>query len=110
MGGRPQKREKASGRKGWELGSTGNVKWIHVGIGVRCPRLRCPRFTLSSLGRWDVGTGTRWPRWDVGTLGRLDVWTFGRWDWVTFEAWDSLASFYVGTGTRWPRWYRFTLV
>ena len=33
MGGRPQKREKASGRKGWELGSTWNVKWIHVGIG-----------------------------------------------------------------------------
>ena len=61
MGGRPQKREKASGRKGWELGSTWNVKWIHVGIGVRCPRLRCPRFTLGcwygdSLGRWDVGT------------------------------------------------------
>ena len=33
MGGRPQKREKASGRKGWELGSTWNVKWTHVGTG-----------------------------------------------------------------------------
>ena len=73
MGGRPQKREKASGRKGWELGSTWNVKLIHVGIGVRCPRLRCPRFTLSSfyvgmLVRGLVGT---LGRWDVGTLGRL---------------------------------------
>ena len=32
MGGRPQKREKASGRKGWELDSTWNLKWIHVGM------------------------------------------------------------------------------
>ena len=32
MGGRPQKREKASGRKEWELGSTWNLKWTHVGI------------------------------------------------------------------------------
>lgn len=71
MGGRPQKREKASGRKGRELDSTWNLKWTHVGIGVRCLRwdvgtglrcLRCPRFTLSSFYgftglRWDVGTG-----------------------------------------------------
>ena len=65
MGGRPQKREKASGRKEWELGSTWNLKRIHVGIGVRCLR-------------WDVGTGLRCPRFTlssfyVGTLGRGDV-------------------------------------
>ena len=71
MGGRPQKREKASGRKEWELGSTWNLKWTHVGTGLRCLRwdvvlvFRCPRFTL---GRWYrfyivlvyVGTGLRW--------------------------------------------------
>ena len=55
MGGRPQKREKASGRKEWELGSTWNLKWTHVGIGVRCLR------------------------WDVGTLGRCPRFTWGRW-------------------------------
>lgn len=89
MGGRPQKRERASGRKEWELGSTWNLKWTHVGIGfvvyvgtlssfyvgtgLRCLRwyrfyvvlvLRCPRFTLSSfyVGTWVrvyVGTGLR---------------------------------------------------
>lgn len=32
MGGRPQKREKASGRKGWGLGSVFHVKRIHVGM------------------------------------------------------------------------------
>ena len=79
MGGRPQKREKASGRKEWELGSTWNLKWTHVGIGVRCPPFyvgtglrwygftlftlgRCPRFTLVQVLRGDVGTGLRLKR------------------------------------------------
>ena len=47
MGGRPQKREKASGRKEWELGSTWNLKWTHVGIGFVVYVLRGYRFTLS---------------------------------------------------------------
>ena len=68
MGGRPQKREKASGRKEWELGSTWNLKWTHVGIGVRC--LRWDVGTLSSFYvvlvlRWDVGTGLRWYRFTI---------------------------------------------
>ena len=89
MGGRPQKREKASGRKGWELGSTWNVKWTHVGIGFsgyvgtlgrvyvalvfRCPRFPLPSFSVGTLGRVYVGTGLRWNvggglRWKRGTL------------------------------------------
>ena len=88
MGGRPQKREKASGRKGWgELGSTWNVKLIHVGIGIRCPRftlssfyavlvLRCPRFMLGRglvdlvglVGLVGLGYGFRVEAGDAVTL------------------------------------------
>ena len=69
MGGRPQKREKASGRKEWELGSTWNLKWTHVGIGVRCLR-------------WDVVLVLRW---DGFTLGRWDGFTVEAGDWVTLR-------------------------
>ena len=72
MGGRPQKREKASGRKGWELGSTWNVKRIHVGIGVRCPRFTLSSFSVGTLSSFSVGTLSSFSvvlvlRWDVGT-------------------------------------------
>ena len=66
MGGRPQKREKASGRKEWELGSTWNLKWTHVGTGLRCLRwdvvlvLRCPRFTLGRWYRFYIVLVLRW--------------------------------------------------
>ena len=97
------KREKASGRKGWGLGSTWNVKLIHVGIGFVAPVFRCPRFTLSSFY---VGTGLRWYgftlssfsvvlvlRWDVGTGFRFYVvlglrcprFTVEAGDWVTLR-------------------------
>ena len=68
MGGRPQKREKASGRKEWELGSvfhvprsTFHVKRIHVGI---LSRLDAFRVYVGTGLRWDVvlgyvGTGLR---------------------------------------------------
>ena len=73
MGGRPQKREKASGRKGWELGSTWNVKWIHVGMGSR-----------GTLERWPYGTGL----WFYGfTLGGFTVL---RWDAVPIGWWNGL--------------------
>ena len=72
MGGRPQKREKASGRKRLNLGSTWNVKRIHVGMLLRLadwPRLRvygCPVVTLS--------------RWDGFTVGRVYGFTLGGWN------------------------------
>ena len=96
MGGRPQKREKASGRKEWELGSTWNLKWTHVGIGVRCLRwdvvlvLRVYVVYVGTLSSFCVGTGLRCPRWDVGTLGRWDVGTLGRWDGFTVGAGDGV--------------------
>ena len=72
MGGRPQKREKASGRKGWELGSTWNVKWIHVGIGFSG--------YVGTLALWPYGTGL----WFYGfTLGGVYGFTLGRGsDWL----------------------------
>ena len=81
MGGRPQKREKASGRKEWELGSTWNLKWTHVGTGLRCLRwdvvlvLRCPRFTL---GRWYRFYIVLVLRWYGFTLGRCPRFTLVR--------------------------------
>ena len=62
MGGRPQKREKASGRKEWELGSTWNLKWTHVGIGVRWDRFTLSPFYVVPVLRGDVGTGLRLKR------------------------------------------------
>ena len=59
MGGRPQKREKASGRKGWELGSTWDVKWIHVGMLFR---LDAFRVYVGTGRRWASVTGLRWKR------------------------------------------------
>ena len=59
VGGRPQKREKASGRKGWELGSSFHVKLemdSRWNWGSLFTLGRCPRFTL---GRAYVGTGLR---------------------------------------------------
>ena len=93
MGGRPQKREKASGRKGWELGSTWNVKWIHVGIGVRWPRftlVRWPRFTLvrwygDSLPSFYVGVGLRCPRFPLASFYVGTRFTFEAGDWVTLR-------------------------
>ena len=98
MGGRPQKREKASGRKEWELGSTWNLKWTHVGIGFVVyvgtlssfygftvyvgTGLRCPRFTLSSFYE-----GTLVQVY-VGTVLRLKRGTGLRWYGFTIEAGD----------------------
>lgn len=72
MGGRPQKREKASGRKGWELGPTWNVKGIHVGIGFSCYVWPVSRIYVGTLEWVYVGTGLRWAsvtglRWKRGT-------------------------------------------
>ena len=86
MGGRPQKREKASGRKEWELGSTWNLKWTHVGIGFVVYVGTLSSFYVGTLSSFYVGTlssfyvGTvlrlkrglgyvkRVLRWDVGTF------------------------------------------
>ena len=119
MGGRPQKREKASGRKEWELGSTWNLKWTHVGIGVRWygfyvgTGLRCPRFTLPSFYVGTLVQVLRCPRFTlvrvyvvyVGTLVQVygftveagDVVLVLRWDAVLVLRWD------VGTGLRLKR-------
>ena len=88
MGGRPQKREKASGRKEWELGSTWNLKWIHVGMLSQLDAfrvLRCPRFTLSSLVRCPRFTLVRVLRWYVGTLVRWYGFTVEAGDGVTLR-------------------------
>ena len=63
MGGRPQKREKASGRKG--LGTGFHVEremdsrwnWGSLSSFYVVPRLPFP---VVPVLRWDVGTGTRW--------------------------------------------------
>ena len=66
MGGRPQKREKASGRKGWELGSTWNVNPFHVGIGFSgyvwpvSQVLRWNGFTLGGVYGFTLGRGSDW--------------------------------------------------
>ena len=66
MGGRPQKREKASGRKG--LGTGFHVeremdsRW---NWGSLFTLGRCPRFTLSPLSSFYVGTGLRGYRFTV---------------------------------------------
>ena len=64
MGGRPQKREKASGRKGgnWVPCSTFHVKRIHVGMLSRLDAFRVyvgPRLRVY-VGR--VGRGYGWTR------------------------------------------------
>ena len=72
MGGRPQKREKASGRKG--VGT-----WFHV------EREMDSRWDWVLVVRWNVGTGLRCPRFplpsfSVGTLGRVYGFTLEAWD------------------------------
>ena len=69
MGGRPQKREKASGRKGWELGSTWNVKWVYVGIGFS---------GYVGTGHGSRVTGFTLERVYVGTLVGVYVGRVGR--------------------------------
>ena len=114
MGGRPQKREKASGRKRLNLGSTWNLKWTHVGIGVRCLRwdvvlvLRCPRFTLGRCPRFTLFTLFtlgRCPRFTlssfyVGTLVQVYVVYVGTLVQVYVVYVGTLVQVYVGTGLR----------
>ena len=98
MGGRPQKREKASGRKRLNLGSTWNVKRIHVGM-----LSRLDAFRGWTLERWNVGTlglgygftlglgyGFTLERWNVGTLERWNGFTGLRWKSGTRLGWDAV--------------------